>query len=44
MLHPLLFVIWSSDLDEIAQSMVSKIADNSKIGGMVDSEEGYREL
>ena len=40
MLGPLLFVIYINDLDEDLGGMVSKFADDTKIGGIVDSEEG----
>ena len=40
-LCPLLFVIYIDDLDENLGGMVSKFADDIKIGGIVDSEEGY---
>ena len=39
MLCPLLFVI--NDLVENLGGIVSKFADDTKIGGIVDSEEGY---
>ena len=41
MLNPLLFVIYITVLDENIGGMVSKFADDTKIGGIVDSEEGY---
>ena len=40
-LGSLLFVIYINDLDENLDSMVSKFADDTKSGGIVDSEEGY---
>ena len=40
-LGSLLFVIYINDLDENLVGMVSKFADDTKIGGIVDSEEGY---
>ena len=43
-LGPLLFVIYMNDLDENIGSIVSKFADDTKIGGIVDSEEGYLRL
>ena len=44
MLGPLLFVIFRNDLDVNVQGLVSKCADESKLGGIIDSEEGYQEL
>eukprot|EP00061_Rhincodon_typus_P004217 g22023.t1 len=41
---PLLSVIYINDLDENVQGMISKFADDIKIDGIVDSEEGYRKL
>ena len=41
MLGPLSFVIYINDLNENIGGMVSKFADDTKIGGIVDSEEGY---
>ena len=41
---PLLFVIYINDLDENVQGMNSKFADDTKIGGIVDCEEGYQKL
>ena len=43
-LGPLLFVIYINDLDENIGGMVSKFADDTKIGGMVYSEEGYLQV
>ena len=40
-LGPLLFVIYLNDLDENIGGMVSKFADDTKIGGIVDSEESF---
>ena len=37
----LLIVIYINDLDENIGGMVSKVADDTKIGGIVDSEDGY---
>ena len=43
-LGPLLFVIYTNDLDENIGGMVSKFADDTKIDGIVDSEESYLQL
>ena len=43
-LAPLLFVIYINDFDENVQGMISKFADDTKIGGIVDIEEGYQKL
>ena len=43
-LGPLLFVIYINDLDEIIGGMFSKFADDTKIGGTVDNEDGYQGL
>jgi len=43
-LGPLLFVIYINDLDENAQGMISKFADDTKVGSIVDSEERYQKL
>ena len=44
LLGPLFFVIYVNDLDENIEGMVSKFADDTKISGVVDSEEGYLRL
>eukprot|EP00061_Rhincodon_typus_P004655 g23099.t1 len=38
-LGPLLLVIYINDLDENVQGMISKFADDTTIGGIVESEE-----
>lgn len=43
MLGPLLFNIYIS-LDEVIQGMFSKFASGNKVGGRIDSENGYQEL
>ena len=40
-LGSLLFVIYINDLDENLGGMVNKFAGGTKIGGTMDSEEGY---
>eukprot|EP00061_Rhincodon_typus_P007614 g29472.t1 len=40
----LLFVIYINDSDKNVQSMISKFVDDTKIGGIVDSEKGYQKL
>ena len=37
---PLLFVIFIKDLDEEVEGWVGKFADDTKVGGVVDSVEG----
>ena len=43
-LGPVLFVIYINDWDENIGGMVRKFADDTKIGGTVDSEESYLRL
>ena len=43
-LGPLLFVIYINDLDDIVANWISKFADDTKTGGVVDSEEGFQSL
>eukprot|EP00061_Rhincodon_typus_P004256 g22134.t1 len=43
-LGPLLFVIYVNDLDENIEGVVGKYVDDTKIAGIVDSEEGFLRL
>ena len=43
-LGPLLFVIFINDLDEEVEGWVGKFADDTKVGGVVDSLEGCQKL
>eukprot|EP00061_Rhincodon_typus_P003484 g20206.t1 len=43
-LGPLLFAIYVNDFDENVQGMISKFADDTKIGSIVGNEEGYQKL
>eukprot|EP00061_Rhincodon_typus_P004572 g22906.t1 len=43
-LGPLLFVIYINVLDKNIEDMVDKFVDNTKIGGIVDSEEDFLRL
>ena len=43
-LGPLLFVIYINDLDENVDGWISKFADDTKIGGVVDSVEGWQRI
>eukprot|EP00061_Rhincodon_typus_P001185 g13986.t1 len=44
LLGPLLFVIDINDLDENVHGMICKFTDDTKIGGIMDGEEGYQKL
>lgn len=41
MLGPRLFIMYVNNLDENVSSKINKVADDTKIGGVVDSEDGY---
>eukprot|EP00061_Rhincodon_typus_P014660 g41829.t1 len=40
-LDPLLFIMYINDLDVNIGGKVGKFADDTKVGGVVDSQEGY---
>eukprot|EP00061_Rhincodon_typus_P014449 g41472.t1 len=44
LLGPLLFVIFINNLDVNVQGMISMFVDDTKIGSIMDSEEGYQKL
>ena len=43
-LGPLLFVIYINDLEENVIGLISKFADNAKVGGIADSNEDCRRI
>lgn len=43
-LGPMLFVIYINDLDDGVVNWISKYADDTKIGGVVDNEVGFQSL
>eukprot|EP00061_Rhincodon_typus_P006165 g26510.t1 len=43
-LRPILFVIYTNDLDQNVENMVSKFADDIGIGGIVDNKDSYIRL
>ena len=43
-LGPLLFVVYVNDLEENVAGLISKFADNTKIGGVADSEEDCQRI
>ena len=44
MLGPLLFVIYINDLEENVTALISKFADDTKVGGFADSDEDRRRI
>eukprot|EP00061_Rhincodon_typus_P005338 g24722.t1 len=44
MLEPLLFVIYITDLEENVVGLICKFEDDTKTGGVADSEEDYQRI
>ena len=43
-LGPLLFVIYINDLEENVTGLIRKFADDTKVGGFVDSDEDHQRI